>query len=70
LDEEEEVRSVRSHDEDPIMLKARRSLINVKQPIGLPIWKPTLYQKSRMVTRKAEEALRSIPSAQAEKHLQ
>jgi Ca2+:H+ antiporter len=69
LDEEEEVRSVRSHDEDPITLKARQSLINVEHPFGLPIWKPALYKKSRTVTRNAEEALHSIPSAQAEKHL-
>ena len=61
--------SARSHDEDPITLKQRQSLINVEHPFGLPIWKPALYKKSRTVTRKAEEALHSIPSAQAEKHL-
>ena len=61
--------SARSHDEDPITLKQRQSLINVEHPFGLPIWKPALYKKSRTVTRKAEEDLHSIPSAQAEKHL-
>jgi hypothetical protein len=68
-EEEEEVRSVLSHDEDPITLKTRRSPINVKQSFGLPIRKPALYKKSRTVTRNAEEALCSIPSTQAEKHL-
>ena len=68
-DDEEAIRSARSYDEDPITLKARQSLINVEHPFGLPIWKPALYKKSRTVTRNAEEALHSIPSAQAEKHL-
>jgi len=68
-DDEEAVLSARSHDEDPITLKERQSLINVEHPFGLPIWKPALYKKSRTVTRNAEEALHSIPSAQAEKHL-
>jgi Ca2+:H+ antiporter len=56
-------------DVDPITLKQRQSLINVEHPFGLPIWKPALYKKSRSVTRHADEALHSIPSAQAEKHL-
>jgi Ca2+:H+ antiporter len=56
-------------DEDPITLKERQSLINVEHPFGLPIWKPALYKKSRSVTRYADEALHSIPSAQAERHL-
>jgi Ca2+:H+ antiporter len=57
-------------DEDPITtLKERQSLINVQHPFGLPIWKPALYKKSRSVTRHADEALHSIPSAQAERHL-
>ena len=68
-DDGEAVRSARSYDEDPITLKERQSLINVEHPFGLPIWKPALYKKSRTVTRNAEEALHSIPSAQAEKHL-
>ena len=68
-DDREAVRSARSYDEDPITLKERQSLINVEHPFGLPIWKPALYKKSRTVTRNAEEALHSIPSAQAEKHL-
>ncbi|KAJ3503728.1 hypothetical protein NLJ89_g8307 [Agrocybe chaxingu] len=50
-------------------LKERQSLINVQHPFGLPIWKPALYKKSRSVTRHADEALHSIPSAQAERHL-
>ncbi|KAF4617939.1 hypothetical protein D9613_006024 [Agrocybe pediades] len=55
---------------DPITtLKERQSLINVQHPFGLPIWKPALYKKSRSVTRHADEALHSIPSAQAERHL-
>jgi Ca2+:H+ antiporter len=69
LDEEEEVRSARSHNENPITLKARQSLINVEQSFGLPIRKPALYKRSRTVTRNAEEALHSIPFAQAEKYL-
>src|ERR1700722_11846599 len=56
-------------DDDPITLKDRQSLINVEHPFGLPIWKPALYKKSRSVTRYADEALHSIPSAQAERHL-
>src|SRR5258708_11060829 len=54
---------------DPITLKDRQSLINVEHPFGLPIWKPALYKKSRSVTRYADQALHSIPSAQAERHL-
>ena len=65
----EDIRSTRSYDEDPITLKERQSLINVEHPFGLRIWKPALYKKSRTITRNAEEALHSIPSAQAEKHL-
>ncbi|KAH9480542.1 Putative cation exchanger [Psilocybe cubensis] len=57
-------------ESDPITtLKERQSLINVQHPFGLPIWKPALYKKSRSVTRHADEALHSIPSAQAERHL-
>lgn len=56
-------------EEDPITLKDRQSLINVEHPFGLPIWKPALYKKSRSVTRYADQALHSIPSAQAERHL-
>jgi Ca2+:H+ antiporter len=68
-DDGEEIRSAPSYDEDLITVKARQSLINVEHPFGLPIWKPALYKKSRTVTRNAEEALHSIPSAQAERHL-
>ncbi|KAH8104483.1 hypothetical protein BXZ70DRAFT_1005012 [Cristinia sonorae] len=57
------------YDEDPITLKDRQSLINVEHPFGLPIWKPALYKKSRSVTRYADQALHSVPSAQAERHL-
>lgn len=56
-------------EEDPITLKDRQSLINVEHPFGLPIWKPALYKKSRSVTRYADAALHSVPSAQAERHL-
>lgn len=57
-------------ESDPITtLKDRQSLINVQHPFGLPIWKPALYKKSRSVTRHADEALHSVPSAQAERHL-
>ena len=57
-------------EDDPITtVKDRQSLINVEHPFGLPIWKPALYKKSRTVTRLADEALHSIPSAQAERHL-
>lgn len=43
--------------------------INIEHPFGLPIWKPALYKKSRSVTRNADSALHSIPSAAAERHL-
>ncbi|KIY65228.1 hypothetical protein CYLTODRAFT_379736 [Cylindrobasidium torrendii FP15055 ss-10] len=56
-------------DEDPITVRERQSMINVEHPFGLPIWKPALYKKSRSVTRHADEALHSVPSAQAERHL-
>lgn len=56
-------------DGDPVTLKERQSLINVEHPFGLPIWKPALYKKSRSVTRHADAALHSVPSAQAERHL-
>lgn len=59
----------RPNEDDPITLKDRQSLINVQHPFGLPIWKPALYKKSRSVTRHADEALHSIPSHQAERHL-
>lgn len=66
-DEEDEPGSLR--EDDPITLRDRQSLINVEHPFGLPIWKPALYKKSRSVTRYADQALHSIPSAQAERHL-
>ncbi|PWZ00404.1 hypothetical protein BCV70DRAFT_94934 [Testicularia cyperi] len=50
-------------------LKDRQDAINIEHPFGLPIWKPALYKKSRSVTRNAEIALHSIPSAAAERHL-
>lgn len=50
-------------------LKDRQDAINIEHPFGLPIWKPALYKKSRSVTRNAESALHSIPSAAAERHL-
>ncbi|KAH9912622.1 uncharacterized protein BXZ73DRAFT_107352 [Epithele typhae] len=56
-------------DLDPITLKDRQSLINVEHPFGLPIWKPALYKKQRSVTKYADQALHSVPSAQAERHL-
>ncbi|CAL1713386.1 unnamed protein product [Somion occarium] len=56
-------------EEEPVTLKDRQSLINVEHPFGLPIWKPALYKKSRSVTRYADQALHSVPSAQAERHL-
>lgn len=58
-----------TREEDPITVRDRQSLINVEHPFGLPIWKPALYKKSRSVTRYADEALHSVPSAQAERHL-
>ena len=67
--DEEEGEGELDKDEDPITVKDRQSLINVEHPFGLPIWKPALYKKSRSVTRYADEALHSIPSAQAERHL-
>jgi len=68
-DQGEEEDDSSDREEDPITLKDRQSLINVEHPFGLPIWKPALYKKSRSVTRYADEALHSIPSAQAERHL-
>ncbi len=56
-------------EEDPITLRDRQSLINVEHPFGLPIWKPALYKKQRSVTKYADQALHSVPSAQAERHL-
>lgn len=73
-EEEEEERETGSEpgirdEEDPITVKDRQSLINVEHPFGLRIWKPALYKKSRSVTRHADAALHSVPSAQAERHL-
>ncbi|EGO23613.1 hypothetical protein SERLADRAFT_438928 [Serpula lacrymans var. lacrymans S7.9] len=65
-DEEDEDGSDR--EDDPITVKDRQSLINVEHPFGLRIWKPALYKKSRSVTRDADAALHSVPSAQAERH--
>ncbi|KAE9407411.1 hypothetical protein BT96DRAFT_809638 [Gymnopus androsaceus JB14] len=58
-------------DATPVInnLRARQSLINVQHPFGLPIWKPALYKKSRSVTRYADEALHSIPSAEVEREV-
>ncbi|KXN88148.1 Low affinity vacuolar monovalent cation/H(+) antiporter [Leucoagaricus sp. SymC.cos] len=67
--EGEDDEGARPNEDDPITLKDRQSLINVQHPFGLPIWKPALYKKSRSVTRHADEALHSIPSYQAERHL-
>ncbi|KAL4064853.1 hypothetical protein V8B97DRAFT_1875626 [Scleroderma yunnanense] len=67
-DDSPESESLRD-DDDPITVKDRQSLINVEHPFGLPIWKPALYKKSRSITRNADAALHSIPSAQAERHL-
>lgn len=66
---EEDDEDLSDREEDPITLRDRQSLINVEHPFGLPIWKPALYKKSRSVTRYADEALHSVPSAQAERHL-
>ena len=70
-DEENEDADEEEHEgeEEAITVKDRQSLINVEHPFGLPIWKPALYKKSRSVTRYADEALHSVPSAQAERHL-
>ncbi|GAK66201.1 calcium permease [Moesziomyces antarcticus] len=56
-------------DDVEYTLKDRQDAINIEHPFGLPIWKPALYKKSRSVTRNAEIALHSIPSAAAERHL-
>ncbi|KAH0832208.1 hypothetical protein J3R83DRAFT_13128 [Lanmaoa asiatica] len=66
--ESEDIERTRE-DDDLITLKDRQSLINVEHPFGLRIWKPALYKKSRSITRNADAALHSIPSAQAERHL-
>ncbi|CBQ69153.1 conserved hypothetical protein (C-terminal fragment), partial [Sporisorium reilianum SRZ2] len=65
-DDEEDI----TDDQDvEYTLKDRQDAINIEHPFGLPIWKPALYKKSRSVTRNAEIALHSIPSAAAERHL-
>ncbi|KAJ9125134.1 hypothetical protein QFC22_000088 [Naganishia vaughanmartiniae] len=56
-------------DEEGVTMRDRQDAINIEHPFGLPIWKPALYKKSRSVTRNAEKALHSIPSAAAERHL-
>lgn len=68
-DDESDEPDTSDREDDPITLKDRQSLINVEHPFGLPIWKPALYKKSRSVTRYADAALHSVPSAQAERHL-
>ncbi|KAF8635987.1 hypothetical protein AX15_000150 [Amanita polypyramis BW_CC] len=68
-DEESEGDEEDEEEDEAITVKDRQSLINVQHPFGLPIWKPALYKKSRSVTRYADAALHSIPSAQAERHL-
>ncbi|GFZ43303.1 LOW QUALITY PROTEIN: Putative cation exchanger [Saitozyma sp. JCM 24511] len=55
--------------DEGVTLKDRQDAINIEHPFGLPIWKPALYRKSRSITRNAESALHSIPSAAAERHL-
>ncbi|OCF75230.1 calcium/proton exchanger [Kwoniella mangroviensis CBS 8886] len=66
-DEEEEEEG--EHDDEGVTLRDRQDALNIEHPFGLPIWKPALYRKSRSVTRNAESALHSIPSAAAERHL-
>ncbi|WVF70873.1 calcium/proton exchanger [Kwoniella sp. CBS 6097] len=56
-------------DDEGVTLRDRQDALNIEHPFGLPIWKPALYRKSRSVTRNAESALHSIPSAAAERHL-
>ncbi|WWC68422.1 calcium/proton exchanger [Kwoniella pini CBS 10737] len=56
-------------DDEAVTLRDRQDALNIEHPFGLPIWKPALYRKSRSVTRNAESALHSIPSAAAERHL-
>ncbi|OWZ55023.1 calcium/proton exchanger [Cryptococcus neoformans c45] len=63
-DEEEEI-----GPDEGVTMRDRQDAINIEHPFGLPIWKPALYRKSRSVTRNAESALHSIPSAAAERHL-
>ncbi|KAE8191014.1 hypothetical protein CF328_g5811, partial [Tilletia controversa] len=70
-DEDEETPSPEESDDAgdvEYTLKDRQDAINIEHPFGLPIWKPALYKKSRSVTRNAETALHSIPSAAAERH--
>lgn len=68
-DDEDEGADEDEGEDEAITVKDRQSLINVEHPFGLRIWKPALYKKSRSVTRYADEALHSVPSAQAERHL-
>jgi len=83
-DDEEEIRSLSSESASPdadddeaatprpeeteVTLKERQSMINDEHPFGLPIWKPALYKKSRTVTREADIALHSVPSAIQSRH--
>ncbi|WWC88111.1 calcium/proton exchanger [Kwoniella dendrophila CBS 6074] len=66
-DEEDEDEG--EEDDEGVTLRDRQDALNIEHPFGLPIWKPALYRKSRSVTRNAESALHSIPSAAAERHL-
>jgi Ca2+:H+ antiporter len=70
-DDDDEATPSGSGGEDDVeyTLKDRQDAINIEHPFGLPIWKPALYKKSRTVTRNAESALHSTPSAAAGRHL-
>ncbi|WVQ71105.1 calcium/proton exchanger [Cryptococcus sp. DSM 104548] len=69
IGEETGDRSCDSEEDDEGEIETDEGAINIEHPFGLPIWKPALYRKSRSVTRNAESALHSIPSAAAERHL-
>lgn len=56
-------------EDEGVTVRDRQDAFNVEHMFGLPIWKPALYKKSRSITRNAEVALHSIPSAAAERNL-
>ncbi|WVQ97234.1 calcium/proton exchanger [Kwoniella sp. CBS 9459] len=69
MTDEEQSDEEEDGDDEGVTLRDRQDALNIEHPFGLPIWKPALYRKSRSVTRNAESALHSIPSAAAERHL-
>lgn len=68
-DEDDEDEDSSPAEDEGVTVRDRQDAFNVEHMFGLPIWKPALYKKSRSITRNAEVALHSIPSAAAERNL-